>query len=147
MTHAITVAHTFETGHRLPHLTGKCENLHGHSWRAEVTVTSDELDQGTVVEFGAFKAALREWIDVNLDHGLMLGIDDPLTDLLAPYGKVYRFVRTTGDWPTVENVAALIAARATAILATIPHARGAYVSSVAVNETAVNTATWNWSKP
>jgi 6-pyruvoyltetrahydropterin/6-carboxytetrahydropterin synthase len=56
MTHLVTIRHNFETAHRLPHLPGKCQSLHGHSWWAEVTVAASELSRGgLVVEFGALK--------------------------------------------------------------------------------------------
>lgn len=143
--HAVTVRHNFETGHRLPHLSGKCENLHGHSWWAEVTVSARSLTEGTVVEFGALKAALRGWIDVNLDHGLMLGTADPLSELLQLYGKVFVFGleehATDLAYPTVENVAVLLARVGNACLLQLG-ARGVAVSHVKVCETHVNAAEW-----
>ncbi|MFJ2866857.1 6-pyruvoyl trahydropterin synthase family protein [Kitasatospora sp. NPDC087314] len=153
MSHAVTVRHDFQTAHRLPHLTGKCENLHGHSWVVEVTVTASELAAGTVVEFGAFKRALREWIDTFLDHGTMLGAADTLVPVLAGEGsKLFRFgakdpaeqEQHAADlgWPSVEAVAELLGRVATEALHTLPRAAGAYVSHVGVSETAVNAASW-----
>lgn len=139
MPHTVSVRHNFETAHRLPHLSGKCENLHGHSWWVEVTVTAAQLAAGTVVEFGAYKRELRRWIDQNLDHGTMLGPGDPLLPLLRAEGcKVYA----VQDWPTVENVAGLLADVARLILDDLVRAPGAYVSRVHLAETHVNAATW-----
>jgi 6-pyruvoyltetrahydropterin/6-carboxytetrahydropterin synthase len=151
MTTSITVRHNFETGHRLPQLGGKCTSLHGHSWWCDVTVTApSNPDMPTiaevVVEYGAFKRGLREWIDTNLDHGLMLGKDDPLAAILPDFGKVYVFgtePETVGlMWPTVEHVAVLVAEVAARVLVGIDRAPGAYVSAVTVHETHVNAATW-----
>ncbi|MCC9309114.1 6-carboxytetrahydropterin synthase [Kitasatospora sp. RB6PN24] len=153
MNHAVTVRHNFETAHRLPHLASKCENLHGHSWNVEVTVEAPELAAGTVVEFGAFKRALRQWIDTFLDHGAMLGATDPLAPVLAGQGsKLFRFGATdpteqeqhaTGlAWPSVEAVAELLARVAAEALHTLPRAAGARVAQVTVTETAVNAAHW-----
>lgn len=136
--HAVTVKHNFETGHRLPHLPGKCQNLHGHSWWAEVTVEAPELAGGLVVEFGPFKRRLRAWIDEHLDHGLMLGPDDPLLPTLTTAGKVH----VVPGWPTVENVAALIGRVAADALLDEVRAPGARVTAVRVSETHVNAATW-----
>lgn len=138
MPHGVTVRHNFESGHRLPHLPGKCQSLHGHSWWAEVTVEADELGDGLVVEFGPFKNALRTWIDEHLDHGLMLGPDDELLPLLAPHGKVFP----VPGWPTVENVAALLGRVAGEVLQDQARAYGARVTHVHVRETHVNAATW-----
>ncbi|MGW4694852.1 6-pyruvoyl trahydropterin synthase family protein [Kitasatospora cineracea] len=153
MTHTVTVRHNFETAHRLPHLSGKCENLHGHSWWAEITVAAPVLAAGTVVEFGAFKRALREWIDTFLDHGAMLGANDPLAPVLAGQGsKLFRFGADDPTeqeqhaagllWPSVEAVAELLSRVAAEALHTLPRAAGAYVSHVRVAETAVNAASW-----
>lgn len=138
--HGVTVRHNFESGHRLPHLPGKCENLHGHSWWAEVTVEApgDLGPGGFVVEFGPFKQQLRRWIDEHLDHGLMLGTDDELLPLLSRYGKVHP----VPGWPTVENVAGLIAGVAEERLQGLVRATGARVTRVHVAETHVNAATW-----
>ncbi|MFB8402189.1 6-pyruvoyl tetrahydropterin synthase family protein [Streptomyces sp. NPDC055912] len=140
MSHGVTVRHNFETGHRLPHLPGKCQSLHGHSWWAEVTAEAPALDSGLVVEFGPFKKQLRRWIDEHLDHGLMLGPDDPLLAVLMPYGtKIHQ----VPGWPTVENVAALIARVAQDALRDLVHAPGARVTHVKISETHVNAATWS----
>lgn len=136
----VAVRHNFETAHRLPHIGGKCVNLHGHSWLCEVLIEAEDVDaDGLVVEFGGLKRALREWIDTNWDHGTMLGAADPLCAPLTAAGcKLYLFE----GWPTVEAVAEELAAVAAGILAGLASAPGAAVARVSVQETAVNTATW-----
>lgn len=140
--HSVTIRHNFETGHRIPALRGKCENLHGHSWWAEITVTAPQLDpNGTVVEFGTLKSAVRTWIDAHWDHGLILGDADPLIPLLSEHGKVY----VIPGWPTVERVAEHLSVITENLLTDTPHAPAAYVSQVKVSETHVNAATWTAS--
>ncbi|GAA2685834.1 MULTISPECIES: 6-carboxytetrahydropterin synthase [Actinosynnema] len=153
MGHAVCVKHTFEAAHRLPHLGGKCVNLHGHSWEVEVTVGAPRLSEGgTVVEFGALKQGVRRWIDLYWDHATLLGQADPLVGLLRETGsRVYRF-GAPGDatgaelvghdllWPTVESVAVVLARAATAIVDELPGAQGARVTRVEVRETRSNTA-------
>lgn len=145
-THAITLSHGFEAAHRLPQLGGKCASLHGHSWRVSVAVTAPGLtDQATLVEFSAFKQAMRAWIDRHLDHGTLIGQDDPLVDVLRAAGKVFVFGEnwTGSEWPTVEAIAAMLAAHAELWLADIPGAaQGARISNVHVTETPTNTASW-----
>ena len=149
--HSVAVRHTFETGHRLPHLAAdKCKNLHGHSWHVEIEVSTPRLDgDGCVVEFGALKKQVRAWIDSRLDHGLMLGYADPLADVLPDYGKCFLFGAISPDvdtddlpWPTVENVAVLLARVTTHILDEMEVPDETFCSRVTVNETSVNTATW-----
>lgn len=155
VTHSVTVRHNFETAHRLPDLGGKCVSLHGHSWWVDVEVGAHLLDEaGTVLEFGALKAQLRTWIDTNLDHGSMLGVADPLCEVLAAAGcKVFPFGEP-GDpsrgrheltrdlqWPTVENVAVLLGRVARQAVASITHGL-VFVQRVHVRETHVNQATW-----
>lgn len=146
MPSTITVRHNFETAHRLPFIGGKCVQLHGHSWWAEVTVEGLPTPDGVVLEFGPFKRALREWIDDRLDHGVMLGEADPLLRVLPGYDcKVYAFGSDYPSaglmWPTVENAAELLARVASGLvgLAGTPSAR---VVRVHVQETHVNAATW-----
>ena len=141
---AITVRHNFETAHRLPHIGGKCQNLHGHSWWVEVTVSGDAGPDGIVVEFHALKTYLREWIDGHLDHGAMLGrADELVTALEKADSKVFVFGEaqpSSGlDWPTVENVAELLA-RVTAECIRAQGWPGVHVSRVVVRETHVNAA-------
>ncbi|WP_103344075.1 6-pyruvoyl trahydropterin synthase family protein [Amycolatopsis sp. CA-126428] len=141
MASTVTIAHNFETAHRLPHLPGKCTSLHGHSWWAEITVTAADVDpNGVVVEFGPLKKALRGWIDEHFDHGVLLGPDDPLVPLLREHGCK---VTEVPGWPTVENVAAHLAAVAAGLLAELERVPGARVTAVEVRETHVNRAGWS----
>lgn len=151
MTCEVTVRHNFETAHRVPVLGGKCRNLHGHSWWCEITVSALEAPNGTVVQFGPFKAGVRAWIDTHLDHGTMLKSTDPLVQVLTAEGcKVFRFgaedpsvaeqFATRLPWPTVESVAELLCGVANEILTSVEHAETAVVSQVKVQETHINTA-------
>lgn len=137
----VAVRHTWEAGHRLPHIEGKCQSLHGHSWSVLAEVTRAEpVAEDVLIEFGAVKAVLRAWIDSRLDHGMMLGIDDPLVDVLVPHGKVFVFgLDEHSDhlrWPTVENVAALLGIMLSRELPDITIVR------VTVTETPTNEASW-----
>lgn len=156
---AVVVRHNFETAHRLPFLGGKCTNLHGHSWWAEVTVSGGVNVHGVLLEFAALKAHVRGWIDTHLDHGAMLGWADPLLVALYEHGsKTFVFdpdeevgasrycaARPWGralEWPTVENTAELlrrmVADHLAATAASTP-ARPLHVA-VRVTETHVNEA-------
>lgn len=67
---------SFDSAHFLTDYYGKCENLHGHRWRVEVTLLQDELQsegtmRGMVLDFSVFKAAVRETVD-ELDHAFLV---------------------------------------------------------------------------
>lgn len=140
MTSTVTVRHNFETAHRLPHLPGKCQSLHGHSWWVEVTVAGQVDSDGVLVEFGPFKNALREWIDRHLDHGVILGTSDPLVEPLRRHDTKVFVLHT---WPTVEEVAKLLATMASLELGRLGYdGDDVAVRQVVVQETHVNAAAW-----
>jgi 6-pyruvoyltetrahydropterin/6-carboxytetrahydropterin synthase len=52
----LTIRTEFSAAHKLINYQGACENLHGHNWKVEVTVTAEELDQaGMGVDFKILK--------------------------------------------------------------------------------------------
>ena len=70
----ITKQFSFETGHALHGYDGKCKNIHGHSYRLDVTVigkpVADESNPkcGMVIDFSDLKKiATDEIVDV-FDH-------------------------------------------------------------------------------
>ena len=61
----------FSAAHQLRGYKGKCEALHGHNWRVQVTVSSDKLDElGMVIDFHDLKAMTKEAI-ASLDHSFL----------------------------------------------------------------------------
>ena len=67
---------SFDSAHFLTDYYGKCENLHGHRWRVEVTLSQAELQTGgtmrdMVLDFGVFKRAVRDAAD-ELDHTFLV---------------------------------------------------------------------------
>jgi 6-pyruvoyltetrahydropterin/6-carboxytetrahydropterin synthase len=64
----ITVLSHFSGAHRLRYLHGKCEELHGHNWKVEVSVVSDRLNQeGVVIDFTILKQRVEKVLK-SLDH-------------------------------------------------------------------------------
>ena len=59
---------SFSAAHRLENFYGKCEALHGHNWKVEVSLQGDKLDEaGLLQDFGAVKARTRELLE-EVDH-------------------------------------------------------------------------------
>jgi len=74
--------------HRQHKHTGHCRFIHGHNWGIKITFVATHLDEnGFVIDFGRLKF-IKQWIDNNLDHALLLNEDDPervwLTTHLIP---------------------------------------------------------------
>jgi 6-pyruvoyltetrahydropterin/6-carboxytetrahydropterin synthase len=64
----ITVEEKFAAGHALRNYHGKCENVHGHNYKVEVTLAGAELDSaGLLLDFVEVKKALGAVVD-RLDH-------------------------------------------------------------------------------
>jgi len=64
----VTIEQTFAAGHALRNYHGKCENVHGHNYRCQVTLEGAELDHtGLLMDFVALKKTLQLVID-RLDH-------------------------------------------------------------------------------
>lgn len=65
----VSVIQSFAAAHALRHYKGKCENLHGHNYRVEVTVAGENVDPltGMLTDFVEVKQALRDAI-ARLDH-------------------------------------------------------------------------------
>jgi 6-pyruvoyltetrahydropterin/6-carboxytetrahydropterin synthase len=64
----VSVQMTFAAAHQLRNYKGKCENLHGHNYRVEVTVEGEELNvTGLVADFVDIKRLMKVVVD-KLDH-------------------------------------------------------------------------------
>ena len=64
----VSVQETFAAAHFLRGYKGKCERLHGHNYRVEITVSGEKLDSiGMVHDFVEIKRALRKLLE-HLDH-------------------------------------------------------------------------------
>lgn len=64
----LTIRTSFAAAHNLINYQGDCENLHGHNWRVEVTVTATELDKaGLGIDFKVIKREAGVVIK-ELDH-------------------------------------------------------------------------------
>jgi 6-pyruvoyltetrahydropterin/6-carboxytetrahydropterin synthase len=64
----VTIEETFAAGHALRNYRGKCENVHGHNYRCQVTLEGAELDHiGLLVDFVELKRVVHGVID-RMDH-------------------------------------------------------------------------------
>lgn len=64
----VTVIQSFSAAHLLSEIGGKCEELHGHNFKVEVTVGSPELNsEGILIDFRLLKKWLKDILD-QMDH-------------------------------------------------------------------------------
>jgi len=64
----VTIEETFAAGHALRNYRGKCENVHGHNYRCQVTMEGEQLDSvGLLVDFVELKRTVHSVLD-RLDH-------------------------------------------------------------------------------
>ncbi|MBA7705215.1 6-carboxy-5,6,7,8-tetrahydropterin synthase [subsurface metagenome] len=85
---------------------GKCEVPHGHTFKVEVMVSSDKLDQmGFIVDFVELRDRIGKWIDENWDHAFLVNDqDEELCRALNVLNnkKVFTF---RNENPTAEVIA------------------------------------------
>ena len=78
----VTVEETFAAGHALRGYRGKCENVHGHNYKVQVTLQGAQLDAvGLLVDFVEVKRILHAAVE-RLDHQFLN--DVPPFDVMNP---------------------------------------------------------------
>ena len=86
----ITVLSHFSGAHRLRHLHGKCEELHGHNWKIEISVVSNRLNkEGVVIDFNILKQKMEKVLKT-LDHTFLNNLPyfsgrEPSSENIAKY--------------------------------------------------------------
>ena len=64
----VTIIKSFSAAHLLAEIGGKCEELHGHNFKVEVTVGALDLnEEGILIDFRLVKKWLKEILD-RMDH-------------------------------------------------------------------------------
>jgi 6-pyruvoyltetrahydropterin/6-carboxytetrahydropterin synthase len=83
--------YTFEAAHRLPNAPPghKCQRLHGHSYRVEVTIAG-EVDEraGWLVDFADITAVVDPLLKRELDHRTLNdvpGLENPTAEVLCAW--------------------------------------------------------------
>jgi 6-pyruvoyltetrahydropterin/6-carboxytetrahydropterin synthase len=104
--YSVTKRIEFCYGHRLLDYDGMCRHPHGHNAIAEIEVQAEALDaRNMVVDFGDIKRLVKEWIDRELDHRMILRQDDPLVGALRALGEPVYVLESN---PTAERIARLV---------------------------------------
>lgn len=95
----------FDAGHRILDHESKCKYLHGHRYALEATFAASGLDTlGRVIDFGAIREVLGNWIDEHWDHTTILcDKDKELGESIAK--KTGQKIFYMDKNPTAENMA------------------------------------------
>ncbi|HMB15669.1 MAG TPA: 6-carboxytetrahydropterin synthase QueD [Pelovirga sp.] len=87
----LSIITSFAAAHNLLHYQGDCENLHGHNWKVEVTVSADNLDKsGLGIDFKILKKHTREVMNY-LDHKYLNDLD-AFKDISPSSEQIARFI-------------------------------------------------------
>ncbi|MDR2180630.1 MAG: 6-carboxytetrahydropterin synthase QueD [Synergistaceae bacterium] len=78
---------TFDAAHNLVHYHGKCEALHGHTYRLGVTLEGTPDEEGMVLDFCELSRIVQERVLSRLDHS---------------------YINDVVEQPTAENIAGWI---------------------------------------
>ena len=104
----ITKSFTFETGHALYGYDGLCKNVHGHSYKLDVTVIgtpikdSNNVKFGMVIDFKDLKKIVKEEIVDVFDHATVFNKNTPHVELAKELGDRGHSVLLVDYQPTSE---------------------------------------------
>tara|TARA_B100000575_G_C22876515_1_gene511093 strand:+ start:126 stop:575 length:450 start_codon:yes stop_codon:yes gene_type:complete len=79
----VTKQFKFETGHAIYGYDGLCKNVHGHSFKLDVTIIGqpikdpDHVKNGMVIDFGDLKTIVNKEIVEPFDHATVLNVKSP----------------------------------------------------------------------
>ena len=104
----ITKQFSFETGHALYGYDGKCKNVHGHSYRLDVTVIGNPITDttnvkfGMVIDFGDLKTIVKQEIVDVFDHATVFNKNTPHLELANELINREHHVLLVDYQPTTE---------------------------------------------
>lgn len=138
----ITKQFSFEMAHALRNYDGLCRNIHGHSYKMDITLAGQPLHDesspknGMVMDFGDLKRLVNEEVISLLDHALVLNAktDAQLVEVLK---QNYEKIVIVDFQPTTENLLNFIADK---IQSRLPN--DVKLSCVRLRETDTSYAEW-----
>ena len=133
----------FEMAHALYGYDGPCKNIHGHSYRLEVTILGTALQEsghpkdGMLMDFGDLKRIVNEAVVNQFDHALVLNGRSPHKELEMIKDNFEKIIYVDYQ-PTCENLLLDFRER---IASRLPVS--VRVVSMRLHETANAFAEWN----
>jgi 6-pyruvoyltetrahydropterin/6-carboxytetrahydropterin synthase len=138
----ITKEFVFDMAHALYKYDGLCKNIHGHTYKLQVTlqgeINTDEnsTKNGMVIDFGELKNIVKPEIVDKFDHALVVNVAHDMKADISHYQEADKFIELPFQ-PTAEN---LVVYFASIIQNKLPqHVR---VFSIRLYETPTSWAEW-----
>ena len=107
--YAVKTKVSFEAAHRLYNVdtySSECrDNLHGHSYKVEVLVGVNDLNNaGMVIDFKLLKKIIKDVIEDKYDHSCILRNSDPIANVVKENCKKVIIVDNspTAEWMAKE---------------------------------------------
>ncbi len=96
----LTIEDYISAAHQLKGYKGKCENIHGHNWKVEVSVCGEKLnDIGILIDFHELKDMLKEVLQefdhTNLNDTREFADKNPSSEILSKiiYNKLNEMLQ------------------------------------------------------
>ena len=110
----ITKQFSFEMAHALRNYDGLCKNIHGHSYKMDITLSGKPLSDenspknGMVMDFSDLKKLVNEKVISIFDHSLVLNVKTD-SHLIENLKQNFEKVVIVDFQPTTENLLSFIA--------------------------------------
>lgn len=123
----VTKEVTFDSAHMLSNYHGKCENLHGHTYKLQVSIEAIQQlegnEEGMVVDFNTLKKAIDGVIE-SFDHSIIFSDEEHRSEAeneLLKWADTHgmSYVVIIGK-STSENIATYIKAMISTVFSTLP---------------------------
>ncbi|MBO7300248.1 MAG: 6-carboxytetrahydropterin synthase [Tidjanibacter sp.] len=108
----LTKLFRLEMAHALVGYDGLCNQIHGHSYRFEVTVESDAVQteegakMGMALDFGEIKSVVERTVVAQFDHSLTLRRCAETEEILNVLCRHFERINAVEWQPTCENLLA-----------------------------------------
>lgn len=140
---SLTRIFTFDMAHALLYHQGKCRHIHGHTYRLEVSVAGEVVQErhnpldGMIMDFAEMKTWIQSQVLDHYDHALVLDQEHPVAQSGLP-GNEYEKIVLMPCSPTCENILLDIYRRLSSSL--VP---GVRISRIRLSETPGSFAEWS----
>lgn len=139
----VTKLFSFEMAHALFGHDGPCKNIHGHSYKLQVTLRGKALNQaghpkdGMIIDFSELKAIINESVIKVYDHALVLN-RAAFNSEIELLSRQYARVILVPFQPSCENLIVEIKNKIKTLLNNKPYE----LIALRLDETATSFAEW-----